>query len=79
MDGIEPECETGAGCPIPDPGEVGARILGIRGLLVRLSNLVDPGTVCRICNVDIEDLELLALVEDELKEQAKLHKEDHGT
>ncbi len=49
------------------PGDDGRRILETRGLIVRLRNLIDPGTVCRICNVERDDLELLALVEDELR------------
>lgn len=71
VDGIEPECIAGPGCPIPPPGDEGSRILATRDLLLRLKDLIDPGTVCRMCNIDRDDLELLALVEDELRPPEK--------
>lgn len=69
MDGLTPDCQTDKGCPVPPPGPAGQHILEIRSLLVRLHNLVDAGTVCRICNVDRHDLELLAAIEDQLSEE----------
>jgi hypothetical protein len=49
-------------------------LLSLRGLQIRLANLVDPGTICRAFEqkhgeLTWDDLELLAAVED-------LHKED---
>jgi hypothetical protein len=70
VDGIEPECIAGVGCPIPDPGAAGSRVLEIRALLNSLRGVIDPGTVCRICEVDRDDLELLARVETELQTPA---------
>lgn len=64
---MTPECETDVGCPVsPLPGGA-VRIMEIRSLLVRLHGAVDPGTICRICEVDRDDLELLAIVEEEIK------------
>ncbi len=45
-------------------------MLEIRALLNTLRGVIDPGTVCRICEVDRDDLELLALVETELQPTA---------
>lgn len=66
MDELTPECETDAGCPVHQLPAGAARIMEIRSLLVRLQKAVDPGTICRICDVDRDDLELLAIVEEEL-------------
>lgn len=79
MDGITPDCETEAGCRIPRLSPPGERVMQIRGLLMALAPTVDPGTVCRICQVDREDLTLLALIENELTEQRKTHGEGHST
>lgn len=70
VDGLEPECTAGAGCPIPAPGEAGARILEIRSLLLSLRGVIDPETICRLCGIDRDDLELLARVEAEIRENA---------
>jgi hypothetical protein len=67
VDGLTPECETDVGCPVPPLPGGAVRIMEIRSLLVRLQGAVDPGTICRICEVDRDDLELLAIVEEELK------------
>jgi hypothetical protein len=67
---------------IPAPGEQGVRILETRALLLQLKNLIDPGTICRICSIDRDDLDLLARVEAELEENQRTddgqrHKADH--
>ncbi|MBI5410175.1 MAG: hypothetical protein HZA14_12495 [Nitrospirae bacterium] len=54
-------------CWIPQPDERGQRILEIRDKLVRLQGLVDPGTILRLYSADIEDIEILAFLEDEIK------------
>ena len=77
MDGITPDCETEAGCRIPRLSPPGERVMQIRGLLMALAPTVDPGTVCRICQVDREDLTLLALIENELSQQRKPDGEGH--
>jgi hypothetical protein len=43
------------------------RILQIRSLLIRLHDLVDPGTVLALCEADLDDLLLLAIIEDHLR------------
>jgi len=48
----------------------------IRDLLSKLHNVIDPGTICRICDVDLLDLQLLAVIESELSEGTK-HGEGH--
>lgn len=44
------------------------RAVELRGLLVRLHPTVDAGTVCRMCGATLDDLELIALIEDFLRE-----------
>ncbi|GAB4486022.1 MAG: hypothetical protein OHK006_13220 [Thermodesulfovibrionales bacterium] len=66
VDGVEPDCFDGR-CLIPDPGERGTRILQLRGLLIRLHELTIGPEILRLFQADIDDLELLATVEDELK------------
>jgi len=68
VDNLTPPCLTEQGCLIPPPGPAGRRALELRGLIVRLRTLIDPGTVCRNFAADLDDLELLAVIEDELKE-----------
>jgi len=68
VDDIIPPCLTGQGCLIPPPGANGMRALELRSLIIRLRKLIDPGTVCRYFKAGLEDLELLAVIEDELKE-----------
>lgn len=77
MDEIEPPCQAGEACLVPPMGAEGLRIMELRGLLLSLRDLVDPGTVCRLAGADLEDLQMLARVETILKE---LHpeKEPHG-
>lgn len=58
---------AGAPCKIPKLDPLARRVIEIHNLIIRLGDLVDPGTVCRICNVESSDLYLLATVEDELK------------
>jgi hypothetical protein len=49
----------------------GRRALDLRGLLVRLHPTVDAGTVCRLFDADLDDLALVAIVEDHLKQEHK--------
>lgn len=67
MEGEPPLCQTGLACPIPVLRPEAQRVNDIRGLLVSLHDLVGPETICRICNVQSDELMLLAAVEDELK------------
>jgi hypothetical protein len=81
-DGVEPPCRVtpqgcrpeGAdaavlknGCPIPPLSPENARVLEMRAMLVRLKDIVDPGTVLRMFGATREDVEMLAVAEDELK------------
>ena len=67
---MTPECKTG-GCRLPPLRPEAARIWEVRTLLITLRELVDPGTICRICNVESADLYLLAAVENEVKRCVK--------
>jgi len=67
MDGLTPECETEDGCLVPAVDQKGLRVLEMRSLLVQLRPLVDPGTVLRMCDADLDDLKLLAIIEAELQ------------
>jgi len=67
MDDVAPNCKTERGCLIPRVDEEGRRILEVRRLLLSLGDLIDPGTVCRICNVDRDDLELLARIQETVR------------
>jgi hypothetical protein len=77
VDGLTPECETAEGCPIPPLDAPGRRALEMRALILRLSKLVDPGSVLRMCGADLEDLALLARIEDELNDKGGDDGEGH--
>jgi hypothetical protein len=66
IDEVEPPCFESQ-CWVPQPDERGQRILEIRGKLIKLQGLVDPGTILKMYDADIEDIELLAFLEEELK------------
>ncbi len=71
VDGAAAECETARGCRIPPLGVEEARVLRMRSMLVRLQGLVDAPTVLSMFGATREDIELLAEVEDELREHEK--------
>jgi len=54
-------------CWLPELDETGHRILEVRGKVIALKNLVDPGTVLRMYRVTLEEIEILAAVEEEFK------------
>ena len=70
VDGVTPGCEAGKGCLIPALDERGARVMQIRDKLVRLKDLVDAGTVLQMYGADLDDIELLAVLEDEIRKNA---------
>lgn len=70
VDGLTPDCETVKGCLIPPLDEAGARVMQLRDKLVRLKDLMDAGTVLRMYGAGVEDLELLAVLEDEIRKTA---------
>lgn len=69
MDGITPDCETASGCIIPQLHPLPARAIKIRAMLASLHEVVDPGTILASFDADLDDLELLAVIEAELKEK----------
>jgi len=66
IDGEEPDCWEGE-CKLPPLCARGRRILEIRDRIINLRDIVDPGSILRIYRADDEDIELLALVEEELQ------------
>ena len=54
-------------CWLPQLDETGHRIMEIRRKLIALKDLVDPGTVLRMYRVKLEEIELLAVVEEEIR------------
>lgn len=66
---MAPDCETGAGCAIPPLAPDGRRVLELRGLILKLHGLVDAGTILRMAEADLDDLALLASVEELLKDK----------
>ena len=68
MDGDRelPACIEGV-CLIPELDEAGNRILAIREKIISLGGLVDSGPILKMYEADLEDLELLAFLEEELK------------
>ncbi|MDO8282701.1 MAG: hypothetical protein Q7U10_08815 [Thermodesulfovibrionia bacterium] len=78
IDEVEPPCfcevEEGEivpgvnACWIPELDEKSKRILVIRQKITALKELVDSGTILRLYEADLEDIELLAYLEDELRQ-----------
>ncbi len=68
MDDITPNCQAGVDCLVPPLTPAGKNIIELRGLLLSLRDLVDPGTVCRLYGVTLEDLKLLAAAEQIINE-----------
>ncbi len=69
VDGVEPECKTDRGCPVPPLSADELRILEMRGLLMQLKGLLPADAVLRMHGATIEDLMMLAVVEEGLKEK----------
>jgi len=70
-----PACETEKGCMVPSLSERGREIMELRAKLISLSGLVDPGTILKMYGADIDDIELLAFVEEGIK-KLELKEED---
>jgi len=68
VDGVIPDCQTAIGCLLPELDKKNRRLLEIRSMLVRLHGLVDPGTICKMMEVDRDELEILATIEEHLRE-----------
>lgn len=65
-------------CWVPPLPEGLQRIFEIRDRLTTLHELVDAGTILRLYDADIEDIELLAVIEEELKTLSDSGKETGG-
>lgn len=68
-DGIAPDCETEKGCLIPPIMPEGQRILEIRGKLITLRGLVESGVIFQMYGATKDDIDMLAIVEEEMKKQ----------
>jgi hypothetical protein len=67
-----PICKTPGGrCPIPKVISEAQRLNQIRNLLINLKDRVDAGTICRICQVESDELLMLAEIEAELDKALK--------
>jgi hypothetical protein len=64
IDGDIPDCETEKGCIIPPLSGRGARVMAIREKIIRLKELVDPGTILAMYGASLYDLEMLAKAEE---------------
>ena len=53
---------------IPPLSEKGQHIMELRAKLISLNGLVDPGTILKMYDADIEDIELLAFLEEAIKD-----------
>jgi hypothetical protein len=67
-EGIEPECYAGS-CRIPPLLPAGQRALEIRDRLVRLHRLKLAPVIATVYGVTKDDLDLLALIEDQLSNE----------
>lgn len=62
------EGQPQVGCWLPALSADEERVLEMRAMLVRLRGLLDPGTVLEMYGAGRDDLELLAVIEEELKD-----------
>ncbi len=69
VDGVKPDCKTDKGCPVPPLSADELRVIEMRGLLISLRELVDVGTVLRMHGATLEDLKILAAIEEGLKKK----------
>lgn len=66
MDDVTPPCQTGVGCWIPPLPTDAARVLALRDKLIRLRRLGIGAEIMRMYQVTLDDLDLLALIDNEL-------------
>ncbi len=67
IDEVIPDCESGRGCLIPSLDDEGLRIIEIYTRIRSLDGLVDAAAILQTYNATPEDLEMLAIVSEELK------------
>lgn len=73
-DGEMPACIEGD-CLVPELDERCSYIVMLREKLVNLNGLVDPATILKMHDAEIEDIELLEVLEMEIR----LLREDKGS
>lgn len=54
-------------CWIPPLDAAGQRIMEMRSKLIALHDLIDSGTILKMYGANMEDIEMLAFVEEEIK------------
>lgn len=76
IDGVVPGCDTDRGCLIPslDPEE--HRIAEMRRKLIVLKELIGPDAILKMYRATKRDIEMLANIEEEIKNQTKIDKGD---
>lgn len=77
VDGHSPPCLSEGGCPVPPIPPEGARALAIRSAILRLRGLAGAGAVLKAYGAGEGELELLAAIEEELRENRKLKEEEN--
>ena len=78
IDGIIPDCETDEGCKVPSLSVAAMRALEIRDRLSRLSRLGVGGKILDLYEATIDDLELIAVIEDHASPQPQQGADDEG-
>lgn len=53
---------------IPPLSDSGQHIMELRVKLISLNGLVDPGTILKMYDADIDDIELLTFLEEAIKD-----------
>ena len=72
MDGAVPDCEMeGRACVIPSLCEEGVRIMEIHSRLRALNGLVDSSAILALYGATREDIEILAIIEQEFRKNSK--------
>ena len=72
VDGAIPDCEIeGRACVIPPLCEEGTRIMGIHSKLRALNGLVESSAILGLYGATREDIEILAVIEQEFRKNSK--------
>lgn len=67
IDNIAPNCSNGKGCLLPKLTDAGQRAMEQRQKIAKLSRVVTPLEAVKLIGATIEDIELIALIEEELE------------
>lgn len=71
IDGTVPDCKKEMGCPIPRLAEDEQRIMEIRSRLISLKDIVDSGTILNLYKTTKDDIDILAVIENEIRKMEK--------